>query len=156
MVVHNTRYANSKTVADYYAAARALDPAHVRGYDFGTADAITSPVNRDAFRNGVLTDIAAYIAANGIQGVAVSINCPSRYQNDETANPDYTGYASLCLTIGSAHWVTHLGGNTRPFNPLNVLLENAYWPEDNTASKAWSRSRLRAFPILIPGAYCTD
>lgn len=155
MVVHNTQYANSKTVADYYAAVRGLDTAHVQGYDFGTADIITSPTNRNAFRNGVLTQIRDYIQANGIEGVAVSINCPLRYEFDETISPDYDGEASFCRVIGGADRIVTLGGNTQPFNQMNIMGGTAtYWPPGSTNGKFWVTQRLQIYPTFP--AYCYD
>lgn len=112
LVLHNTAYSSSKTVADYYVAARGLDPAHVIGINFGTSDTITDLTSLSS----MLSTIANSVATNGIQAIVLSINIPARVRHYVTS-PQYNGDSALCRVIGNASQVLSSGGekpNHRP------------------------------------------
>lgn len=115
LVLHNTAYSSSKTVADYYVAARGLDPAHVLGFDFGTSGYIT---DLSGFIASTLSPIANYIDANGIRAVVLSINIPTKVRQFVTS-PQYNGDSSLCRAISFAREIIATN-NARPVHWLRV------------------------------------
>ena len=111
MVIYNSNAAtsvNSLEVANYYAAARGIPSGNIQGYDLGTDITIgTTDAARDAFRAGALTDIQAFMAANSITGIALSVGCPYKYLTDETVDNSDAGevckyYRSLSQIIANA------------------------------------------------------
>lgn len=127
-VIHNTQYANSQTVAEYYATARGIPAGNVQGFALGTASTIgTTNATRDTFRNGVLTDIRDYCTANAIESVALSICCPRFYGHDpeNLTRPEgiYNSdrYSAFCRTISDADRIVTVGGAqaARTLMPIN-------------------------------------
>lgn len=153
MVIHNTQYANSLTAAQYYAAARGLDTAHIQGYDLGTSDTITSPTARDAFRAGALAAINTYIINNNIEAVLLSICCPAGY---DTGDGSGLPIKSLCRVIGDAPQVLAGIATTGPRCDKPNLQQTEYGPGGVVGTHVpWYRIRLFNTNAVSSG-YCTD
>lgn len=141
MLIHNTRFANSLTAAQYYASKRGCDTAHIQGYDLGIAANIVGATDRDAFRAGALTQIRNYILANGIEAVLLSIGCPGQM---DTVNGTATPYKSLCRVIGDADRILNGVATTGPNCGKPNLQETAYGPDGVAGThKSWTRVRMR-------------
>lgn len=140
MVIHNTSYPSSLTAANYYVAARSLNPSYIQGYAFGTVEVIPL-ASRDAFISGTLTQIRDYINANGIQGIVLSINCPGYLTIDSGVFAPSSYERSLCKIIGNARHYVSLGGNNFTYNDQFVIPKNTGWPIGNPApGNQWSHA----------------
>lgn len=131
-VIHNTQYANSQEVAEYYATARGIPAGNVQGFALGTAAIIGSTnASRDTFRNGVLTNIRDYCSSNGIEAVALSICCPRRYGHDpeNVTRPGVVyasdRYSAFCRAISDADRIVTVGGSqaAQTLLPVNASFQ---------------------------------
>lgn len=154
MVIYNTHaatIANSQAAAEYYAAARGLDSAHVQGYDLGNAANIVGTVARDAFRAGALTDIQAYITANSIEAVLLSIGCPNQM---DTVDGGATPYKSLCRVIGDAGYILAGPATRGPACGKRNVQQTVYGRDGIEGThKSWIQVRMRNLGDTAPYSY---
>jgi hypothetical protein len=144
--------ADSQEAAEYYATMRNLDPVHVQGFDFGSVDTIAAPTGRDAFRAGALAAIDAYITANAIEGVLLSINCPSGYGTG--AAETYPNKA-LCRVVGDSTRILAGAATQGPLCGLPNYATETYGPGEDATKEPWYRVRLRVANNATP-PFCYD
>lgn len=118
-VVYNsnaTHEVESLAMADYYVAARGLNPALIVGYDFGTSAAISAGnYQTGSFFTGIITDFAAFCVTNSVQAVILSIKTMDKVSipaGGEVLDDGNGGKGSVCVTMAACHHFVEQGGIT--------------------------------------------
>lgn len=150
MVIYNTAFAESQTVAEYYATQRGIPSGNVVGYALGTSwiigaynelkHPIGSDTERDNFRAGPLTDIRDFCSANNIKGIAVSIRCPDMYTFDDkplTIDGE-GGVASMVFTMCNAASVLAGAPTDAPGTSLPLVESSSRGLQSKVPAENWS------------------
>lgn len=121
LILVNSDVALSDLIADYYIAARGLDPAHKMIKSLGTSDTLvggTDGADPDTFYANVVEPIANYVGANGIQAVIGSARVP--HLVGAKPDPSTLNLATMSV-LGSARFLRDTeGGMVRAISNIAV------------------------------------